>query len=139
MRLPSGLNATLMTPAVWPLRERISWPVVRVPHFHRLVPAAAGDALAVRAEGHADDTLVWPLRESVSLPVCASQTFTVLSSLPLAMRLPSGLKATLLTSPVALEGERQLAGLRVPHLYLTWHLIVEPINVGAGQGVYRLD
>ena len=27
MRLPSGLNATLMTPSVCPLRESSSWPV----------------------------------------------------------------------------------------------------------------
>ena len=34
------------------------------------------------------------------MPLSASHTFTVLSSLPLTMRLPSGLNATLLTQPV---------------------------------------
>ena len=38
--------------------------------------------------------------------------------LPLARRLPSGLKATLDdTAGVPLEGEEFLAGLRVPHLH----------------------
>ena len=47
----------------------------------------------------------------------ASQTFTVLSPLPLTMRLPSGLNATLLHAVrVSLEGEDFLARLRVPHL-----------------------
>ena len=32
------------------------------------------------------------------MPLSASHTFTVLSPLPLTMRLPSGLNATLLTS-----------------------------------------
>ncbi len=41
--------------------------------------------------------LVCPLRVRVSLPVAASHTFSVLSSLPLTIRLPSGLKATLVT------------------------------------------
>jgi hypothetical protein len=56
--LPSGLNATLFTQSVCPLRERASW------------------------------------------PVAASHTFTVLSQLPLTMRLPSGLNATLVTPAV---------------------------------------
>ena len=51
--------------------------------------------LAVRAEGHASHFTGCPLSVSVSWPVAASQTFTVLSQLPLTIRLPSGLKATL--------------------------------------------
>ena len=61
---------------------------------------------------------VCPLRVSTSWPVAASHTFTVLSSLPLTMRLPSGLNATLLTRcRVPLEGEDLLARVRVPHLH----------------------
>ena len=58
-----------------------------------------------------------PLSVSVSWPVAASQTFTVLSQLPLTIRLPSGLKATLVTRfGVPLERERFLARRRVPDL-----------------------
>ena len=41
MRLPSGLNATLDTQLVCPLRERSLLARVGVPHLHRLVRAAA--------------------------------------------------------------------------------------------------
>ena len=34
------------------------------------------------------------------MPVCASQTFAVSSSLPVTMRVPSGLNDALLTAPV---------------------------------------
>ena len=48
----------------------------------------------------------------------ASHTFTVLSQLPEAMRLPSGLNATLgHLVGVSLEGEDFLAGGGVPHLH----------------------
>ena len=50
MRLPSALNATLLTWLVCPLRVRSFLARVRVPHLHRLVPAAADDAFAVGAD-----------------------------------------------------------------------------------------
>ena len=43
---------------------------------------------------------VCPSRVSRFLPVIVSQTFTVLSKLPLTMRVPSLLIATLLTGPL---------------------------------------
>src|SRR5262245_1827893 len=43
---------------------------------------------------------VCPWRVSTSCPVCASHIFTVVSSLPDTMHLPSGLKHTQLTVPV---------------------------------------
>ena len=59
-----------------------------------------------------------PLSVSVSWPVAASQTFTVLSSLPETIRRPSGLKATLVTATgVPLEREGFLARRRVPDLH----------------------
>ena len=94
-RLPSGLNATLLTEPVCPLRVRVSWPGLGVPHLHRPVIAGGGDPLAVGAERHARTALVCPLRVRVSCPVSASHTFTVWSPLAEAIRLPSGLNATL--------------------------------------------
>ena len=59
----------------------------------------------------------WPFRVSNSLPVSASHTFAVPSTLAVARRLPSGLKATPCNGfRVAAQGEQFLAGLRVPHL-----------------------
>ena len=53
MRLPSGLNATLVTTLVWPVSGwPTGWPVCRVPHPHRVVGTAGDDALAVGAERH---------------------------------------------------------------------------------------
>ena len=53
MRLPSGLNATLVTPPVCPLRERSSWPLSASHTFTVLSRAAGDDAFAVGAERHA--------------------------------------------------------------------------------------
>ena len=90
----------------------------RVPDLHRLVPASRDDPPAVRAERHARNRSVCPLSVRVSWPVAASQTFTVLSSLPETIRRPSGLKATLLTRfRVSLEREGFLARRRVPDLH----------------------
>ena len=72
----------------------------RVPHLQRLVPAAAGDPLAVGLKATLVTQSVCPLSVSISWPLAASHTFTVLSALPLTIRLPSGLKATLITASV---------------------------------------
>ena len=61
MRLPSGLNATLFTEAVCPLRTRHSWPVSASHTFAVLVPTSGDDAFAVGAERHAADKVCVPL------------------------------------------------------------------------------
>ena len=99
-RLPSGLNATLVTSPVWPLSVRISVPVSASHTFTVLSVAGAGDAFAVGAERHAGDLARVPLEGEDSWPVSASQTFTVWSQLAETMRLPSGLNATLMTELV---------------------------------------
>ena len=101
MRLPSGLNATLVTASVWPVS---GWPIGLagggVPHPHRLVVAAGDDALAVGAERHAGHRAGvagqrlrrwvgrWP--RPTAAPCCRQ--------LPETMRVPSGLNATLVTA-----------------------------------------
>ena len=61
MRLPSGLNATLVAPSVCPLRVEDLLAGAGIPHLHRLVRAARGDAFAVGAERHAVDAAGVPL------------------------------------------------------------------------------
>ena len=120
MRLPSGLNATLFTlPCVAGQRLADGWPVPASHSRTVLSATAGGDALAVGAERHAVHRSRcgrsaagrrvgrWP----------ASHSRTVLSPLPEAIRVPSGLNATLYTAPVwpvsgCADG---LAGVRVPH------------------------
>ena len=78
-RLPSGLKATLSTEPVCPLKVRSSWPVWASHTFTVSCHARrAGQAFAVRAEGHAV-TATAPLRARSSWPVWASHTFTVRS------------------------------------------------------------
>ena len=116
MRSPSGLNATLRTSSRVPLEGEDLLARRRVPHLRRPVLAAGDDALAVGAERHARTrTSVCPLRVRTSWPVAASHTFTVSSPLPVTMRLPSGLNATLEhPAGVPLEGEEFLARRRRP-------------------------
>src|SRR5207253_1138009 len=80
-RVPSGLKATLLTPPICPLSLRVSWPVAAYDTDHAPWPS-------------------WLTAKGASWPVTALHTFTVLSSEPLARRVPSGLKATLLTPAV---------------------------------------
>ena len=102
--MPSGLKATLVTdpvPVVRALRVRASWPVAASHTFTVSSALGGGEALAVGAEGHARDLAGVPLegegllarrprpRPSPSRPRSAE-----------ARRLPSGLKATLMTGPV---------------------------------------
>ena len=70
---------------------------LRVPHSHRIVAAAAHDARAVSAQCHRVTVSLWPSSVRKHSPDCASHTRTVLSSLPLTMRVPSPLNATDLT------------------------------------------
>ena len=81
MRLPSGLNATLVHQSVWPVSgvaDRLAGG--RVPQPHRLVGAAGDDALAVRAKRHTDTASVWPVSGApIGWPVSASHSRTVLS------------------------------------------------------------
>ena len=55
-RLPSGLNATLVTCVGVPLEGEGFLPGRGVPHLHRPVTAGGGEPLAVGAERHALDT-----------------------------------------------------------------------------------
>ena len=57
MRLPSALKATLVTKSSVSLEGEGFGALVRVPHPHRVVPAAADDAFAIGAERHAGDRL----------------------------------------------------------------------------------
>ena len=94
--LPSGLNATESTESVWPVRGEPTcggWPR---PTAAPLVVAAGGQGLAVRAERHRVDRVgVTGERGAGSGRwLATSHSRTVLSSLPLARVLPSGLNAT---------------------------------------------
>ena len=62
----------------------------------------------VGAERHArHPRSVWPLRSSTAVARRASHTFAVLSALPVTIRVPSGLNATLFTWPsVAFQFEQ---------------------------------
>ena len=106
-----------MTALVCPLRASELLAGRGVPHLRRLVPAAGDEAFAVGAERHAVHRAGVPLEgRGAPGPCSASHTFAVLSSLPVTMRLPSGLNATLLDrARVPLEGEQFLARRGVPH------------------------
>ena len=54
-RLPSGLNATLVTDVGVPLEGEGFLPGRGVPHLHRPIPTGGGEPLAVGAERHAHD------------------------------------------------------------------------------------
>ena len=122
IRWPSGLKATHSTVEVCPCRVRTSWPLAASRSITRssqstiLVPTARDDPLAVGAERHAGHGVVRVL--AASGPPgrsAASHTFTVLSSLPETIRLPSGLNATPIhVAGVPLEREDLLAGGGVP-------------------------
>ena len=119
MRVPSGLNATLDTASVWPVSGwPTGWPVSRVPQPHGVVVTAGGDPRAVGAERHADHRVrVAGQRLADRVGRCrASHSRTVLSSLPEAMRVPSGLNATLSPRPCGRSAAAPigLAGVRVP-------------------------
>ena len=99
--MPSGLNATLVH-RVGVAGQRVADGLAggRVPQPHRVVVAAGGDARAVGAERHAVHRARCGRSAAAPTgwPVAASHSRTVLSSLPEASRLPSGLNATLITA-----------------------------------------
>ena len=81
-RLPSGLNATLVTRAGVPLEGEDFLAGRGVPHLHRPVPAGGGEPLAVGAERHARDSAGVPLegdvaRGHLSLPVEPLETSAI--------------------------------------------------------------
>ena len=117
--MPSGLNATLVTPAGVPLEGEGFLAGRGVPHLHRLVHAGGGEALAVGAERHAADPAGVPLEGEDFLAGRRRPTPSPSRrQLAEASRLPSGLNATLVTmAGVPLEGEDFLAGRGVPHLH----------------------
>ena len=90
--MPSGLNATLCTPSVWPvsgLADGLAG--VGVPQPHRLVAAAGGDALPSGLNATLITASVWPvIGWPMGWPVSASHSRTVLSSLPEAIRCRRG-------------------------------------------------
>ncbi len=76
MRVPSGLNATQMTPPLCPLSVWISWPVTESNTLTNL----SSLAVAIREPSGLNATsknLVGPLIVRVSWPLAASQTRTV--------------------------------------------------------------
>ena len=100
IRVPSGLKATLVTTPMCPRNVNVSWPVDASQILTVLSWDAARDPLPVRTERDASDTSRVPFDGQGLLARGRSHTFTVSSSDPLAIRFPSGLKATLSTSPV---------------------------------------
>ncbi len=133
MRVPSGLNATLVTRPVVPLESsRASRP--RIPHLRRPVETAGDDPRAVRAERHAQQHRidVCPFSSSRGVPVRASHTFAVWSPLPVTMRVPSGLNATLITpARVPLESSRAVP-VRASHTFAVRSPLPVTIRVPSG-------
>ena len=93
-RCPSGENATPQTASECPVEGAEFLAAAGVPQLHGLVLAGAGHPLPVGRERHAQDPAECPVRVRSSLPLLASHSFTVLSSLALATRCPSGENAT---------------------------------------------
>ena len=118
-RLPSGLNATLQTPAGVPLEGEDFLAGRRVPHLQRLVPAAGDDPFAVGAERHAVDLACCALERERLLAASPRPTPSPCLSMtaaddPLAV----GAEGHAVTpAGVPLEREHFLAGGRVPHLH----------------------
>ena len=85
-----------------------------------LVPCE--NASAVGAERHAAHPLMCPLRAKSSWPLSASHTFAVLSRLPVRMRRPSGLNATLVTQSVCPLRAKSSWPLAASHTFavLSW-------------------
>ena len=134
IRVPSGLNATLIHRARVPFEVEQGVARPRVPHLRRLVLTAGDDPRAVGAERHArSPQSVCPLRSSKGVPVRASHTFAVPSSLPVTIRVPSGLNATLLTAArVPFESSKVVARPRVPHLR---RLVPLPVTIRVPSGL----
>ena len=94
---PSGLRATVHRGAVASVIARCSSDVVS--GHRRIAPSSPPDA-ACRPSGRIATAVTWPAwpwNDHNSLPVAASQTRTVLSSLPEARSFPPGPAARALT------------------------------------------
>ena len=123
--LPSGLNATLVTPSVCPLSVRVPGRSAASHTFTVLSSLAEASRLPSGLNATPDDPLVCPLRVRVSWPgrgvphlhriVVAGASSRVREP---RLREPSGLNATLVTLPVCpLRVSGLLARRGVPHLY----------------------
>ena len=107
---PSGLNATPLTGAMWPVQHGDVGVARDVPQHHGRVDAAGGDGAAVGAERDIQDLVTVP-GERVWEPSARLHSVRVLSAtrggcasdrVAVATVLPSGLNATALTkvSPI---------------------------------------
>ena len=89
---PSGLNATHITPAVWPRSVKTSCPVRGVPELDGAVVAGRGDPLAVGAENDVLRLRGMSLQGEGDRSACvAAAHFDVSRSLTSARSEPSGL------------------------------------------------
>ena len=90
----------------------------RVPHLRRLVMTAGDDPRAVRAERHAHTPCPCaPSGRAGACPVRASHTFAVWSALPVTIRVPSGLNATLAHRPVCPFSSSRGVPVRASHTF----------------------
>ncbi len=104
IRVPSGLNATLLTALVCPVSSSSGVPV-RASHTFAVWSRLP---VTIRVPSGLNATLftapVCPFSSSSGVPVRASHTFAVcgwfLSPPPVTIRVPSGLNATLSHQPV---------------------------------------
>ena len=98
-----------------------------VPQLHRAIVAGRGDGLAIRRKTDAQDPTRMAAQGFSSRPA-RSHSFTVLSSLAVAMVSPSGEKLTLKTPPVWPAQGFQFAPGSVPQLH-------RAIVAGRGDGL----
>ena len=89
--LPSGLNATVVTALLWPGIVTSIFPSGIAQRVTVLLPAASTFPSGLQAT---DCTFPTTLRVASALPSDRDQTFTLLSSPPLASIVPSGENAT---------------------------------------------
>ena len=137
MRVPSGLNATLIHLARVPLQFQQGRARPGVPQLRRPVPTAGDDARAVRAERHASHPARVPLSSSWGVPVLASHTFAVRSPLPVTMRVPSGLNATLATPFVCPFSSNRGVPVLASHTFAVWSSLPVTMRVPSGLNASR--
>ena len=132
MREPSGLNDRRSDGSGVPLEREDLGAAPRVPDLRRPVATRGDDARAVGAERRRDDGSVCPLSVRTSAPLCASQTFAVLSELPVTMREPSGLNdAESTRSGVPLERE-DLGAARASQTFAVLSLLAVTMREPSG-------
>ena len=98
-RVPSGENATDLTPTGVPLEGADQLPARRVPQLERLVAAAREHARAVGRERNRDDPIGVALEGADQPPARRVPQLERQSSLPESTRVPSGENATESTRP----------------------------------------